>query len=187
MAEENRRLNTDLAWFIAIVIICLLFGIWLGAGYVGYELQEHPIHTVAPKAQYIWIGDLLPRNQLVESAIVGLSFGLGFSCFVGAVYLMAKRPFGANWLKKSAFASLLFGISPALLFATWLGYSAYLGEIRDWGKGHDAFVYSEYLLEALSLPAVLGGIIAAVVAVVSFAVVAVITLTAKRFAAGSQP
>lgn len=180
MAKENRRLNTDLTWLGAIVLICLLFGIWLGAGYVSYELQEHPIHAVNPKAQYIWIGDLLPRNQWVESAIVGLGFGLGFSCFVGATYLIARKPFSAGWLKKSAIASLLFGISPALLFAIWLGYSAYLGEIRDWGKGHDGFVYSEYLLEALSFPAILGGIIAAVVAVIVFAIVAVVSLTAKR-------
>lgn len=183
MAEENRRLNTDLAWLLAVVLTCLLFGVWLGAGYVGYELQEHPIHTVDPKAQYVWIGDLLPRNQWVESAIVGLGFGLGLSCFVGAIYLIAKKPFITGWLKKYAIACLLFGISPALLFTTWLGYSAYLGEIRDWGKSHDAFVYSEYLLEALSLPAILGGIIAAVVAVVSFAIAAVVALTVKRIAA----
>ncbi|HEY9869858.1 MAG TPA: hypothetical protein V6D08_11885 [Candidatus Obscuribacterales bacterium] len=183
MAEENRRLNPDRAWLLALILICLLFGLWLGAAYVSYELQEHPIHAIDPKAQYVWIGDLLPRNQWAESAIVGLGFGLGFSCFVGAIYLIAKKPFGAGWLKKSAIASIMIGVSPALLFATWLGYSAYLGEIRDWGKTHDAFVYSQYLFESLSLPAILGGIIAAVVAVVAFAVAAVVAFTAKHIAA----
>ena len=176
MAEQNSR-TIKIAIFVALIVIAFVIGFFFANGYVSYMIQEHPIHTVDPNAKYVWVGDLLARNQTGETLIVGLTYGTGLSSLIVAIYLLASSPFKTGWFKKGLVSSILFGLAPALLIMGYLGYASYLGEVRDWGKTHDSFVFNEYLLEVIFVPACLTVATALITAAIAFLIISIIAIT----------
>ncbi len=69
MALHDKLLNKNLVLLFTSIGLCILGGFSLGSAYVIHALEEHPIHELDPAAKYVWIGDLLARNQWVEVTV----------------------------------------------------------------------------------------------------------------------
>jgi hypothetical protein len=119
-------------------------------------------------------------SQFWESAALSVFAAIFWLCIFQAI--TALQAFSASSPKKLKFAwyAVLFAsLGLGFLIAGFIGYSAFMGEERDWFKAHDRFLLSEYIAVSIELGLFYGSLATVGLASIGSAVLALLALIKK--------
>lgn len=150
-----------------IVGLSLALGIFSGTGFVA-------LHFPAPVGE-----EAFHVSQTAESIFLSLSMTIfwGLLCIVGSLCASFKNS-PKQWLRTWIIA-MIMSLAIGLLIANFLGYSAFMGEERDWFKTHDRFVLQEYIAMAVQFGICFGGLAAACLAFAATVLIALAFLVSR--------
>ncbi len=178
MRPEKKLITTNTKWLLTYFFLSWSVGIWLGIDFVNFMIEINPIPVVDPKEQLLWVGGLLYRSRIIETAYICAGTCIGFTCLVLAVYTLVTRLKRLNWLK-TLLISWLSGLSLASLIATYGSYLFYFGYIHKWARGRESISPDDYLLVcAVNFPAVIGTIVTITVTILVFVFIMIMRLLA---------
>lgn len=148
------------------IAISLGFGILTGSGFVAlhFSAESETFHL-----SQFW--------ESVTLSAVGTAFWL---CLCQtAMAMQSYCTSSPRRLRLAWYGALYASVAIGLLIAGFLGYSAFMGEERDWFKVHERFVLSEYIAVSVELGLFYGALAATVCASVASALLAVLALIKK--------
>lgn len=161
MQMTRRKLQINIA-------ISLALGVLTGSGFVALHF---PAESESFHLSQIW--------ESVALSILGVMFWLCL-CQTAAV-LQAFSVSSPKKLKLAWYAALLASLGLGFVVAGFIGYSAFMGDERDWFKTHDRFVLADYITGSIELGLFYGLIAAAALAGIASTLIGVLALIKRRY------